>query len=231
MNKTLAIVGLTAGLTAGGAAGFAFTGGSPFASAESAATTTIAAPAGQAPSAQAPSQRPDPSVRLHAALKGLVDDGTITQAQADKVVDTLIKAGPMGGHHDGGPEGGQPGGPGGRHGRPGLRTAATALGMSPADLRTSLQSGKSIAAVATEKGVDVNKVIDALVGEAKTRLDNAVKSGKMTQAEADQRLTSITQRITARVNGQQPQGGPGADGPAPADAPAGAPADGPQGGN
>jgi hypothetical protein len=44
--------------------------------------------------------------------------------------------------------------------------AADALGMSLEDLATEMRSGKTIAQIAQEKGVDVNKVIDAMVAKA-----------------------------------------------------------------
>ena len=55
--------------------------------------------------------------------------------------------------------------------RVGVDAAAKVLGMTPADLRTEVQGGKSIADVAKEKGVDVQKVIDAIVAEGKTQLE------------------------------------------------------------
>jgi hypothetical protein len=48
----------------------------------------------------------------------------------------------------------------------GLEAAADALGMTVDDLRAELQDGKTIAAVADAKGVDVQTVIDAMVAEA-----------------------------------------------------------------
>src|SRR3954470_13222462 len=70
-------------------------------------------------------------------------------------------------------------GPHGRFGGGGVRleTAATALGITPEELRTELEAGKTIAQVANEKGVDVQKVIDALVAEATTRITDAVNNG------------------------------------------------------
>jgi hypothetical protein len=56
----------------------------------------------------------------------------------------------------------------------GLETAASALGMTAADLKTELESGKSIAEVAKEQGVDEQVVIDALVKEATTKLEEAI---------------------------------------------------------
>lgn len=134
-------------------------------------------------------------------------------------------------HTGGGDHGGRgPGGPGGRGGM-GLETAAKALGITEDDLKSALQDGKTIAEVAEEKGVDVQKVIDALVTEAKTRSAEAVKAGKITQAEADEHLADITERITSFVNegfkgGPGGPGGPGrgdGDGPGASDDPGATP--------
>ncbi len=140
-------------------------------------------------------------------------DGTLTQEQADKVAETLKDSFPG------------RGGPGmGRRGVA-LDTAATALGVSADELRTALQGGQTIAQVAESKGVDVQTVIDALVAEAKTHLDERVTAGDLTQEEADQRLADLTTRITDGVNNGLPArgdhgfGGRGDHGPddAPAD--------------
>ena len=137
--------------------------------------------------------------RIKQALAGLVADKTITQEQADKVASTLAGSG----------LGRGPGGHRGLRGHgAGLAAAAKALGMSETDLATALRSGKSLAAVAKEKGVDVQKVIDALVAEAKQRLADAVQNGRLTQAQADERLKDLTARITERVNSAGP-GRPG----------------------
>ena len=115
-------------------------------------------------------------------------------------------------------------GPDGHHGMRGfgmkgdLTVAADAIGISADDLRTGLESGKSIAAVATEHGVDPKKVIDALVADAKTHLAQAVTDGKLTQAQADERSADLEARITKLVNSTPPAGelhkGPGRPGPA-----------------
>ena len=57
----------------------------------------------------------------------MVDDGTITQAQADKVIAALVAARPLGGH-EGGPMGGPHGGPRGLIGQ-GLDVVAKTLGI------------------------------------------------------------------------------------------------------
>jgi hypothetical protein len=178
--------------------------------------------------AAAPAPRPDSAARVERikqALAGLVADKTLTQAQADKVASTLAASGV-------GPLGGPLGGP--RVIGPGqaLTAAAKALGMSKSDLLTQLRSGKSLAAVAKAKGVDVQKVVDALVAEAEQRLAEAVKNGRLTQAQADQRLKNLNARITAEVNATGPGRpfGPGGAGRSGRFGPAGPGRPGPQNG-
>lgn len=74
------------------------------------------------------------------------------------------------GEHRGGPPFGK--GHKGFHGGEELDAAAKVLGLSAADLRTELQSGKSLADVAKEKGVEKQKVVDALVTTAAKELDD-----------------------------------------------------------
>jgi hypothetical protein len=90
-----------------------------------------------------------------------------------------------------------------------LETAANALGMSPDDLRTELESGKTIAQVAGEKGVDVQTVIDAIVADASSHLDEAAAAGKITADEAAARKAELPTRIADLVNNGGPKGGPG----------------------
>src|SRR3954452_10516796 len=124
------------------------------------------------------------------ALAGLVKDGTLTQAQADKVATTLDQKLPQGGH----------GGHG--FGRPNLDTAASALGMTEDQLGQQLQSGKSLADVAKSKNVSVNTLLSKLVTAAQNDLAAAVKAGRLTQAQADSLKTDLQARITEMVNRQ-----------------------------
>ncbi len=112
----------------------------------------------------------------------------------------------------GGPGHDGPGGEGpGRPGRgPGAAAAAKAIGISESDLRTALMSGQSIAQVAQSKGVDPSTVIAAMVTDAKGRLADEVKAGRVTQAQADERAAGLDQRIADEVNHA---GGPGRRGP------------------
>jgi hypothetical protein len=221
--RRLAIYGLTAGLLGGGVAGLALTG-TTLASAQVAdvtgtvndpATTTStvadstttpdpAAPAASSAAAAAPKDDWAKSV-----LDGLVAKGSITQAQADQILAALQAARP-----EHGPGGHGPGGKGGPHGfGKDVDVAAQALGMTADELRTALQGGQSLADVAKAKGVDVSKVVDALVAQLKAHLDEEVKSGEHTQAEADQMLADAKTQIEDFVNGKAPAGGPGFGGP------------------
>jgi hypothetical protein len=189
----LAVYGLTAGLLGGGTAGLLLTGTTLASAQVSDVTGTVTAPA-------AGSAKPAKGEWAKSVLDGLVAKGTITQAQADEILAALNAARPAHG----------PGGHGpGRGGFGKLDAAAKALGMTVEDLRSALEGGKSLAAVAQEKGTDVAKVVDALVAEFKAHLDQEVASGIHTQAEADQKLADTRARLEAFVNGTAPAGGPG----------------------
>jgi hypothetical protein len=82
------------------------------------------------------------------------------------------------------------GGRGGPHlGQVELDAAAKVLGMTSDELSTALQSGKTLEQLATDKKVDIQKVTDAIqaahVAEMKTKIQQSVKDGKLTQANAD----------------------------------------------
>jgi hypothetical protein len=67
-----------------------------------------------------------------------------------------------------------------------LTSFAKALNMTEADLMTELQSGKTIAAIAQEKNVDLAQVKTSVLADLKTNLDQVVQAGRLTQAQADQ---------------------------------------------
>lgn len=81
-----------------------------------------------------------------------------------------------------------------------LSVAAEALGMTHDELHTALASGQSIAQVAESKGVALQKVVDALVADARAKLAEAVTAGRLPQAQADEKGAALTERITAMVN-------------------------------
>jgi polyhydroxyalkanoate synthesis regulator phasin len=136
----------------------------------------------------------DESSWVDEALGGLVDDGTITQEQADAVEDALAQARP-----DHGP--GHPGAPF-AFGR--LSTIAESLGMDVDDLRSELRDGRTVAEVADDQGVDVQDVVDDIVAAQQERVDQAVADGDLTQDEADEIMAGAEDRVTAFVNGEAP---------------------------
>ncbi|MHB8961000.1 MAG: hypothetical protein ACYDAN_15425 [Candidatus Limnocylindrales bacterium] len=79
--------------------------------------------------------------------------------------------------------------------------AAKAIGVTEAQLNTALASGQTVAQVAKAHNVDVQKVIDALVGDKKDEIAAALKAGTLTQAQADQQLANATTFVTDQVNG------------------------------
>ena len=97
----------------------------------------------------------------------------------------------------------------------GLDAAAKAIGVSTDTLLTDLKGGKTIAQVATSKGVAVKTVVDAMVAEAKTHIDSEVKEGHLTADQAKKIEADLTRMITDRVNGTftRPDAPGGPDGP------------------
>ena len=143
---------------------------------------------------------------IYAAAKKHLDqavaDGKITAAQAQtrlaelkSHLDEIVnRTGPPAGR----------GGPGGA-------PVASYLGLSQAELRTQLRSGKSLAQVATAQGKTVAGLKAAILADAKQKLDQAVADGRLTAAQAQQRLADLTSHIDEIVNATgpfHPRGGP-----------------------
>jgi hypothetical protein len=93
-----------------------------------------------------------------------------------------------------------------------VAVAARELGMSQADLIAALHD-KTIAEVAREKGVGTDTIVNAFLAPRVVVLQAAVDAGHLTQAQADQRLTTMKANVTAQLNSQwMPRGagiGPG----------------------
>jgi len=70
---------------------------------------------------------------------------------------------------------------------------ANALGMTPDDLNAQLRAGKTIAQIAQSKNIDLTKLHDAVQAAHKALIQQAVKDGKLTQAQAD----AVLQRMNA----------------------------------
>jgi polyhydroxyalkanoate synthesis regulator phasin len=145
------------------------------------------------------------SAALKKALENRVDEavaaGRLTQAQGDELKqriesgDVPLFGGPGFGHHE----------RGGLFG--GLDAAASYLGLTDAQLRTQLQSGKSLADVAKAQGKSVDGLVQAIVDAAKKKIDAAVAAGRLTQSQADSILSGLKSQVTDFVNRTPPRFG------------------------
>jgi hypothetical protein len=162
-----------------------------------------------------------------------VAEGKIDQARADRMIEAVQNGrgpgmGPgmgqgqgqgqgqrpgMGqrGQRPGGPgqQGQRPGGPGGPAGmaQGGPQVVADILGMTPQELRTEMQAGKTLAQVAEAKGVSRDELKAKLLEAHKTRIDAAVAAGKLTAEQAQQmteRATANIDQMLDRTPGQRP---------------------------
>jgi polyhydroxyalkanoate synthesis regulator phasin len=153
---------------------------------------------------------------LSDALKKAIEDqvdaavkaGEITQQQGD-AIKSRIESGdyPIFG-------GGLGFGPGlgfGRHGLglfgDKLATAASYLGISESQLKSDLQSGKTLAQVANDQGKSVDGLVSTLVDAEKKQIEQAVTAGKLTRSQADKLESTLQQQITDLVNGTRPAPG------------------------
>ncbi len=78
--------------------------------------------------------------------------------------------------------------------------AAEKLGMELEDLLTELENGKTIAALAEEKGVDTQTIIDAYLAQVKEKLDEKVAGGDITQEQADSQLEKAETRAIEKMD-------------------------------
>ena len=146
-------------------------------------------------------------------IDAAVEAGRLTEAQAAELKERLASGdvpllglGPGLGHHHGGL-------------RPAnLDAAASYLGLTEDELRSTLADGDSLADIAKAEGKSVDGLVDALVTVAKTDLDEKVDEGLLTEAQRTSLLANLESRIERLVNGELRlhfRGGPGGFGPPP----------------
>ena len=110
----------------------------------------------------------------------------------------------------------QSGGVGGHGpGGPASTAIASYLGLTADELRTQLQSGKTLADVAKAQGKTVSGLEDAIVAAATKKLDAAVTAGKITAAQEQTMLADVKSHVDDMVNrvGPPPGGPHGPGGP------------------
>ena len=83
-----------------------------------------------------------------------------------------------------------------------LDAAADYLGLTEAELRTQLNSGKTLAEIAKAQGKSVDGLIAALKAAEKKKLDAAVAAGRLTKDDEQQILSDLDQRLHDLVNAQ-----------------------------
>jgi hypothetical protein len=81
-----------------------------------------------------------------------------------------------------------------------VAVAAQTMGMTQADLVAALNGGKSIAAVAEDKGVALDKIVTAFIAPREQALQEAVTAGRLTQTQADASLTTMKTNVTSQLN-------------------------------
>ena len=111
------------------------------------------------------------------------------------------------------------GGPGGHHGTPPFAAAvATYLGLTDAQVKTQLQSGKTLAEIAVAQGKTATGLQDVIVTAITADLDAAVTAGKLTAAQETSMLAGLKTHVADIVThsgppaGQHGPGGPGGPG-------------------
>ncbi len=130
---------------------------------------------------------------LAEVLGNLVEDGTLTQTQADAVEEAIrTRVGPRS--------------PRFRHAaHHGIEAAAGAIGIGPGDLVEQLRAGQTMAQVAQANGVDEQHVVDALVAEANEHIDRALESDRIDEERAAELRERAVERAESIVAGDYPE--------------------------
>jgi hypothetical protein len=125
------------------------------------------------------------------------------QAAKDRVNQNPVGFGPFGFGRGGPGHGPGKGGPGGARFGGDLADAATAIGITPDQLRTELQPGKSLADVAAAHNVTRDQLIQKLVAAQTKRIDDAVTAGRLTPDQANQQKANLQTRIAQKVDAKR----------------------------
>ena len=83
---------------------------------------------------------------------------------------------------------------------------AKALGISQQDLLKDIGNGQSLADIAKSKNVDVNKLIQTLVDDAKSKIEAAAKDGHLSADQVTKLESNLQDMISKMVNMSLPKG-------------------------
>ena len=149
-----------------------------------------------------------PEANFKTVLSDLVSKGTITQAQADAVLAALVAARPDRNDNDGA----RPDKAAMDANRAAVEAlVASTLGIDAATIKTRLQAGETLAAIA---GAKKDALITALVAYETKEIDARVTAGTLTAAQATTIKADLTAHVTAEVNAVGGKGmGPNGMGP------------------
>jgi len=192
LRRVLVGAGLAAALIGGGSIAFADTQQAPPQNGVQTFLDDVASHLGVTPAALQSAIQAAETDRLNQA----VASGKISQAQAAKI-QQAIQSGKIGVFGFGGFRGFR--GPKGGGPFADLSAAASFLGLTPQQLLTQLQGGQTLARIASEQGKTVQDLENALLAQAKQKLDQAVSSGRMTAAQEQTALSQMQQRIDQMV--------------------------------
>ena len=142
----------------------------------------------------------DVTAKHTAALKKAVQDGKMTQAQADEALSTLknnitqwFNTGKN---------------PAAAKIKDALQKDAAdlskQLGMTEDELKQALQSGKTVAQLAQEKGISLDSIVTTLSTQRSNKIQQALQSGKITQDQANQMLDKFKTNLTKRLENGRP---------------------------
>ena len=82
----------------------------------------------------------------------------------------------------------------------GLGSAADYLGLTESQLRTQLNTGKTLAGIAKASDKSVDGLKAAMKADTKKKLDAAVAAGRLTKADEEKVLSDLDQRLNDLVN-------------------------------
>ncbi len=90
-----------------------------------------------------------------------------------------------------------------------VAVAAKVLGLDQTAFVTTLNSGKTIADVAKEKGISTDKIVDEFLAPRVAALKSSVDAKRITQAQADASLAAMKANITTQLSNKWTPRGPG----------------------
>ena len=148
---------------------------------------------------------------VDAQIDEAVADGGLTQEQADEIKRKRQDSGTVLGFGGDGPDGRE------HHRRIGPHVVgvhtdlADAVGISEQELAERLRAGRTLAQIAKAEGKTTAEVERAVRAAMRSRIQQAVKDGKLTQAQADDMLEHLDVRVDhlgSLKGGFFPHGGP-----------------------